>query len=118
MRRLLATNLALFVLVTCFGLLLFPTECTCGAAEPHPHVLFALPGHHHGQHTHHHNMKESGAAVVFTVPTGSLNPAVPVATLPTLIVPLVASVKRQSTVARETRSPRWLPVPELPPPRP
>lgn len=34
------------------SLLTFPTFCRCGAALPHEHVLFELPGHYHdGQST-------------------------------------------------------------------
>lgn len=35
------------VIITSATLFLFPSECSCGATEPHPHALFALPGHHH-----------------------------------------------------------------------
>ncbi len=34
-------------IVTSATLFLFPSECSCGATEPHPHALFELPGHHH-----------------------------------------------------------------------
>lgn len=33
------------------SLLTFPTACRCGAALPHEHVLFELPGHHHAGHS-------------------------------------------------------------------
>ncbi|MCX2727628.1 hypothetical protein OO015_08985 [Thermomicrobium sp. 4228-Ro] len=117
MRRWLSANVVLLVLVTCFGLFLFPTECSCGAVEPHPHALFTLPGHHHGPHIHHET-DERPAATRAAVPNGQPSSIMAWSTLLGFITLYLVSTAQHVPVGREEIPPRWSPAPEPPPPRP
>jgi len=118
MSRLLATNAALsLVLVTCFGLLLFPTECTCGAAEPHPHALFMLPGHHHGTHAPASTASSDQKPLLAAVPSGPHGSLLASAVLPAVMLVFFPLLRQR--VPRELVAPprRWSPRVEPPPPR-
>jgi len=70
-----------------------PTTCTCGAAAPHPHALFELPGHYHGPLTEHSSTSDLPDGPVVTAPS------IPF-TFGTLVLAVVAILAFQFSVGR------------------
>ncbi len=69
-----ATALSLTLLAgALLSAVLVPTQCACGAAVPHPHALFELPGHHHDHEPFTHPLDgETPAGPTVTVPPSPL----------------------------------------------
>ncbi|MCX7622197.1 MAG: hypothetical protein RMK01_01020 [Thermomicrobium sp.] len=118
MERSLRTNIAaVLVLVLGPALLLFPTECACGASEPHPHSLFALPGHRHDHGAHAAPFRSDEVSLV-AASLGSLASAFVALAVLSGTVPLHAVANGASPRGRSFTRPRgWIPTLEPPPPR-
>jgi hypothetical protein len=90
----------ILLLVALSAALLTPTDCSCGAELPHPHVLFELPGHTH-THSHDPSAGSSHSDELPSGPTLSL-PTVPLGIASTLPI-LSASSLLLAFLAMERR---------------
>ncbi|MBO9351526.1 MAG: hypothetical protein J7449_08600 [Thermomicrobium sp.] len=94
-----------------------PTTCTCGAAAPHPHTLFELPGHYHGSPAEHASTSDLPDGPVVTAPAMpfALGTLVPV--VATAILTLQLGTRRSPLFVTGTIPPGVDHRPPIPPPR-